>query len=247
LIQNTVNVGFARANNQAIRQSTGAYVLLLNPDTEVRPGALDALVDFLDEHAEVGAVGARILNPDGSLQVSCYPAPTLSRELWRLLHLDVVAPYGIYRMASWCTDTPRKVDALLGACILARREALFNSGLLDEEYFFTGEEIDLCQRLRRAGWRIYWVPEAQIVHFGGQSSKLVPEKSFLNLYQGKVLYFRKQHGTRAAMTYKVVLLVVTLARLVVTPFAWLERTPRREQHLALAARYRKLLQALPGL
>lgn len=247
LIANTQNVGFARANNQAIHQSTGRFVLLLNPDTKVLTGALEALVDFLCEHSDAGAVGARILNQDGSLQYSCYPAPTLSRELWRLLHLDILVPFGIYRMANWNTNTPRKVDAVLGACLLVRREAFAHIGLLDEDYFFTGEEIDLCHRLRRASWQIYWVPQAQVIHYGGQSSKLVAENTFLRLYHGKILYFRKRHNAPTAALYKLVLLITTLARLVVTPLAWLERPPRREQHLVLAARYWQLLRTLSDM
>ena len=247
LISNTHNVGFAPANNQAIRQSTGRYVLLLNPDTKVLPSALQTLAAYLDAHAGTGAVGPRILNADGTLQDSCYPAPTLSRELWRLLHLDVLLPFGIYRMQDWDVATSRKVDSLLGACILARREALEGVGLLDEDYFFTGEEIDLCRKLYRAGLQIDWVPQAQIVHYGGQSSKQVAQSTFLRLYHGKVLYFRKQHSAFAAWLYKLVLFIATLARLVVAPLAWLERGERREQHLTLAQRYWQLLGALPGM
>jgi N-acetylglucosaminyl-diphospho-decaprenol L-rhamnosyltransferase len=247
LITNQENVGFSRANNQAINQSGGHYILLLNPDTEVYPGSLETLVNYLNEHPAVGAVGARILNPDGSLQDSCYPAPSLSRELWRLLHLDAIVPYGTYHMSSWHSETPRKVDTLLGACLLLRRDALVNIGLLDEEYFFTGEEIDLCHRLGRAGWHIHWVPQARVVHYGGQSSKQVAEKSFLFLYGGKILYFRKQHGTLTAALYKLILLVSTLLRLLLAPLAWLERSPRREQHLILVTRYLRLLANLPSM
>jgi GT2 family glycosyltransferase len=247
LIANAQNVGFSRANNQAIQQSAANYVLLLNPDTKVLPGALDALCRYLDEHPEVGAAGARILNPDGTLQSSCYPAPTLARELWRLLHLDAVLPFGIYRMQDWDITTPRQVDSLLGACILARRAALMKAGMLDEDYFFTGEEIDLCRKLYRLNWKIFWVPQAQIIHYGGQSARQVAQSAFLRLYEGKVLYFRKQQGLATALLYKLVLYIATLARLVVAPVAWLERGTRREQHLTLARRYWQLLGALPGM
>jgi hypothetical protein len=247
LIANRENVGFAQANNQAIHQSSGQYVLLLNPDTRVFPGALDTLAGYLSEHPDVGAAGARILNPNGTLQDSCYPAPTLARELWRLLHLDILAPFGIYRMADWDTNVPRRVDSLLGACLMLRREAIISVGLLDEDYFFTGEEIDLCRRLYRANWQIFWVPQAQVIHYGGQSSKLVAQSTFLRLYHGKTLYFRKQHGALAAILYKLVLFIATLARLLIAPIAWLERGARREQHLTLTRRYWQLLRALPGM
>jgi len=96
LIINDTNLGFSGANNQAIRRCKGEYVLLLNPDTEVRSNALDFLIDTMENHPEVGGAGAKILNPDGTLQISCYPEPTLSRELWRLFQLDRVRHYGSY-------------------------------------------------------------------------------------------------------------------------------------------------------
>jgi N-acetylglucosaminyl-diphospho-decaprenol L-rhamnosyltransferase len=247
LIENSDNAGFARANNQAVAQSSGDYVLLLNPDTEVLPGALEALVQFLRQHPKAGAVGARILNPDGSLQISCYPAPTLMRELWRLLHLDALRPYGVYHMSEWDTGAPREVDTLLGACILLPRTALAQVGSLDEDYFFTGEEIDLCCRLQQARWRIYWVPRAQVIHYGGQSARLVMELTFLRLYEGKVLYFRKRQGRLAARAYKVILSLAALLRLLLSPLAWLGRSPRRQQQLTLAGRYARLLLALPHM
>jgi N-acetylglucosaminyl-diphospho-decaprenol L-rhamnosyltransferase len=247
LLINRQNIGFARANNQAIRQSRGEYLLLLNPDTEVKPNALQILVNWLDSQPQTGAVGPRTLNPDGSLQTSAYPAPTLTGELWRLLHLDWFKPYGVYAMATWPLDAPRLVDALLGACLLLRREVIAQVGPLDEDYFIYSEEIDLCYRLQSAGWQLYWLPTAQIVHYGGQSTRQVAAEMFLRLYQGKLLFFRKRHGWAAGLIYKLVLLFITLTRLAITPLVWLEPAPRRRQHLADAANYRRLLLALPGL
>ena len=247
LIENRENVGFARASNQAIRDSAGRYVLLLNPDTEVKPGALETLVRFMDAHSKAGAAGARLLDPDGTLQPSCHPAPTLSRELWRLFHLDALWPYACYPMAVWDLDTPREVDAAQGACLILRREALDQVGLLDEDYFIYSEEVDLGHRLRQHGWEVYWVPQAVVVHYGGRSTEQVAPEMFLRLYQGKVLYFRKHHGWLAVRAYKLILLVAALARLLVSPLAWLERPPRRQEHLALAGHYRRLVTALPWM
>lgn len=247
LIENQENVGFARANNQAIRQSTGRYVLLLNPDTEVQPGALEMLVHFMEEHSQAGAAGARLLNPDGTLQPWCDPAPTLSRESWRLFHLDVFWPYGRYNMATWDLRTPREVDVVPGACLIIRQEALDQVGLLDEDYFIYSEEVDLCYRLRQAGWRIYWVPQSEVIHYGGQSTQQVAAEMFLRLHQGKVLYFRKHHGQPAACAYRLILLAAALTRLLLSPLAWLERSPRRQQHLTLASYYWRLVKVLPGM
>jgi len=247
LIQNQENAGFARANNQAIRQSEGRYVLLLNSDTEVELGALTTLVDFLEQHPEVGAVGPHTLNPDGTLQTSCYPAPTLSRELWRLFHLDALYPYGVYRMNDWDLGKPREVDVLLGACLLVRHAVLDQVGLLDEEYFMYSEEVDFCYRIQRAGWKLQWVPQVQIIHYGGQSTQQVAAEMFLQLYQGKLRYFRKHYGWWAAQTYKLLLLAAAVARLLLSPLAWLQRSPKRQRNLTLANRYWQLVKALPGM
>ena len=247
LIENNENVGFARANNQAIHQSTGKYILLLNPDTEVKPDALKNLLSFVDEFPEVGAVGPQILNPDGSLQISCYPVPTLKRELWRLLHLDAIRPYGVYQMHKWPLDQVRSVDVLLGACLLLRREVLEQVGLLDDNYFMYSEEVDLCFRVQKAGWQICWVPDAQIVHYGGQSTQQIATEMFLQLYKGKLQYFRKNHSRLAGIVYKFILLIAALGRLALTPLAWLGRPTQRRHHLTLANRYWRLVAALPGL
>jgi GT2 family glycosyltransferase len=247
LIENQTNVGFARANNQAILKSTGSYVLLLNPDTEVKPGAFEAMVRFLEANPQAGGVGARLLNPDGTLQVSCYQVPTLPRELWRMFHLDALRPYGVYRMTDWDLDTARKVDIIQGACLIIREEALSQVGLLDEKYFIYSEEVDLCHRLCQAGWPLYWVPQAEVIHYGGQSTQQVAAKMFLQLYQAKVVFFRKHYGRRTTQAYKLLLLIATLTRLLITPLAWLERPVKRQHHLTLAGHYRRLLMTLPGM
>lgn len=247
LIENDQNVGFAQANNQAILKSQGKYVLLLNPDTEMIADTIEILLNFIEEHPEVGAVGPRILNPNGSLQESCYPEPTLKRELWRLLHLDWLRPYGVYRMDSWPLNQNRPVDVLLGACLLLRREVLEQVGLLDENYFMYSEEVDLCFRVRKAGWQIVWVYDAQIVHYGGQSTQQIASEMFLHLYKSKLYYFRKNYSRLAAVAYKFILLVASACRLILTPLAWLERSEKRRQHLILAGRYWQLVTALPKL
>lgn len=247
LIENPSNLGFARANNQAIRRSRGRYIMLLNPDAEVTPGALHEMVGFMDVSMGVGAAGPRLLNPDGTLQTSCYPAPTLSRELWRLLHLDRIRPFGIYDMRQWDQDRPRKVEVAQGACLILRKEALDQIGYLDEAYFIYSEEVDLCYRLRKAGWQIFWLPGADVIHYGGQSTQLVSEEMFLNLYQSKVLYFRKNHGWLQAFIYKLILLLAASARLIMAPVAGAIRFSGRQSWQDMVANYRRLLITLPRL
>ncbi len=241
LISNSQNLGFAYANNQAVRSSTGEYLLLLNPDTEVHPLALQRLIDFLDQKPDHGAVGPRTLNPDGSLQTSSYPIPTLFREFWRMFYLDRVIPIGTYPMHIWDLKKPREVDALLGACLMVRRRALDEVGLLDDQYFMYSEEIDLCFRLRQAGWKISWVPEAQIVHYGGQSTQQVADAMFLNLYRSKIHFFRKHYGNRRAWAYKQILYAAALARVMARPFF------RGESRRRLGEQYCALIVELPSM
>ncbi|NWG13116.1 MAG: glycosyltransferase family 2 protein [Acidobacteria bacterium] len=246
-IQNPENLGFARGTNQAIRHSSGLYVLLLNPDTELLPGALSEMMRFMDTHPGAGAAGAMLLNGDGSLQVSAYPEPTLFREAWRLFHLDGLWPVGSYHMTAWRTDTPREVEVLMGACIMVRREVLDQCGLLDESHFIYSEDQDLCRKLRSKGWRIFWVPLARVRHYGGQSTKQVKAEMFLRLYREKIAYFRTHHGRGAARTYKLVLFAASMARQIMSPLALLFRGNRRDRALELARLYRRLVRELRGL
>jgi GT2 family glycosyltransferase len=152
-----------------------------------------------------------------------------------------------YPMNRWNIEQTREVDILKGACMIIRREALDRVGLLDEEYFMYSEEVDLCTRLTQSGWHLYWVPSAEVIHFGGQSTQQVAEEMFLRLYQGKIMYFRKHQSNLAVMVYKFILCIAALVRLVLTPFALLEEPTQRRRHLDLSHNYRQLLISLPSL
>jgi GT2 family glycosyltransferase len=242
LICNPENVGFARANNQGIATSAAQYILLLNSDTVVKAGALQRLVDFMDAHPQVGAAGPMILNPDGSLQTSCYPFPSVKRELWRLFHLDTFRAYGVYAMDRW-RSAEREVDHILGACLILRAEALAQTGLLDEDYFMYSEELDLCYRIKLKRWKLVWVPEAQVIHYGGQSTKQTAQKMFIELYRSKVLYFRKHHPGQTPL-YKLVLALASLFRLGLAPLAYLTR---RGETARMAKYYARLLREIPSM
>lgn len=247
LIGNAANVGFAGANNQAIAHSRGRYLLLLNPDTVVEPGALTALVEFMDAESDAGVAGPLLLNPDGSLQDSCYLAPTIFRELWRLFHLDNLYPLAQYRMHEWPLDVPRPVDTVQGACMIVRREVIERSGAMDASFFMFSEEVDWCLRIRRSGWRIYWVPRSRVIHHGGQSTRQVATSMFVQLYRGKLQYFRKHYGRVYALLYKVVLLAAAAARILITPLVWLVVPARRSDSARLVRHYGRLIMALPRL
>jgi GT2 family glycosyltransferase len=242
-----VNVGFGSANNLALRQARGDYLLLLNPDTLVHPGAIIALIDFMEQNPQGGASTARLLNSDGSLQYSCSPEPTLGREFLRMFHLGGVRPDGYYSMETWSLAIPRQVDVILGACMLVRRTALDQAGLFDERFFMYSEEVDLCRRIRLAGWEISWVPSAMVTHYGAQSTRQMAAEMFVQLYRAKIEFFRKHHGSSQASLYKLILYFSGLPRLILAPVGRLEPAPRGEKHRTIAKNYQRLLRALPGL
>ncbi len=246
LIANTENVGFAVANNQALARCRGEYVLLLNPDTELKAGAIAQMARFLKSRLYVGAVGPLLVSPDGSMQESCYPRPTLFRELWRLLYLDRLHRLTNYPMAEWTLDRPRQVETLQGACILIKRSVLDEIGLLDQDFFIYTEEIDLCRRILAAGWRIYWLPIATVVHYGGQSTRQAASKMFIELYRSKLHYFRKHNGWLGGFLYKVILLICIVPRLVLPPLAWAV-SYQRAKMLSVMRLYRLLLFELISL
>jgi GT2 family glycosyltransferase len=222
-------------------------VLLLNPDTEGRAGFLGRLVGFLELHPQAGAVGPRVNGGRGEHQVSCYPLPTLWRELWRLLHLDRVSAQGSYPPSLFAATTPQRVESILGACLLVRRRALEATGLLDEQFFIYTEEIDLCRRLQDHGWHLYWVPDALIIHYGGASTTQVGRPMFVELYRSKVQYFRKHFGRRGAIGYKAVLVATALPRLAVASIAMAVRPAQRAKWRALFTDYSLLLARLSAL
>lgn len=241
------NIGFGPANNLALRQATGDWILLLNPDTLVHPGAIRSLLAFMEQHPEAGAAAARLLNPDGSLQHSCSPEPTLGSEFLRLFHLGGVRPDGYYAMESWDPTQARQVDVILGACMLLRKPVLDQVGFFDERFFMYNEETDLCRRIRQAGWKIYWAPQAQVTHYGGQSTRQMAAEMFVQLYRAKITYFRKYHSPLQVAAYKLILFLTSLPRLALGLVAQLEPAGRGEKHRAIAANYQRLLRALPGL
>ncbi|GJM39851.1 MAG: glycosyl transferase [Ardenticatenaceae bacterium] len=247
LIASEENLGFAGGNNRAIPHCTGEYILLLNPDTEVKPDALNELVAFMDATPEAGASGSRLLNADGSLQPSCHPRPTLSREFWRMFYLDAFIPYGTYRMHKWDVTQPREVDVLMGASLLVRKEVLDTVGMLDEGYFMYSEEVDLCYRLQKAGWKLFWVPQSQVTHFWGQSAKQVMSEMFLQLYRAKLRFFRKHYGWFTVILYKFVLGFAALLRLALAPLTWLRRSKKGGYQLHMAQHYGRLLISLPSM
>lgn len=216
LLVNSKNVGFARANNQALELVEGRYILLLNTDTFVHDGAVDGMVAFMDTHPDAGAVGCRLYYEDGTLQRSCFAFPSLATELWSSLFLDRLLSrsryFGAYQMTYWDMNDTRHVDSLMGACLMVRSDAVRRIGLFDEQFFMYSEEIDLCYRIREEGLKNYYLPQFSATHLWGGSSRRVRRDSFLRLYQSRVKFFRKHYGEKVAEKYKTVLLFSAFLR-----------------------------------
>lgn len=210
LLANTENRGFTGGNNQGIEASHGRYVMVLNPDTEVLGDAIDRLVAYLDQQPEVGALGPQLLNPDRSIQSSRRRFPTLTTAFFESTWLQGLAPRGIlthYYMDDVVPDHVHEVDWLNGACTVFRREALERVGLYDAQNFFMySEELDLCRRVKEAGWKIVYLPGAQVVHYVGQSSDQAVAARHIYFQTSKVHYFRKWEGVFRANLLRVFLL-----------------------------------------
>jgi Predicted glycosyltransferases len=201
LVENKENFGFAKANNQALRACSGEFVLLLNPDTEVSPGAIWHLVDFLDSRPSAGVVAPQLLNSDGTVQRSCREFPTFLGMFYELAGLSRLFPVGsesgkkfrAYKMLDWNHDDERQVDQPEGACLMLRRSVIDDVGLLDEGFFMLFEEVDWCYRIKQNGWEIWFTPAAQITHHYGQSIKQVKMKMIISSHRGLYRFWRKHY------------------------------------------------------
>lgn len=206
LIQNTERRGFGWSHNRALEQGTGRYLMILNEDTTLTPQCFDTLVHFMDAHSDAGACGPRLLNPDGSLQRTANRFPTLAFGIMEALSLNRLFPnnpvhrHNVY--AEWDRSTVRAVDAVSGACLLVRRQAIEQVGLLDPNFFIYSEEIDWCLRFARAGWTTYYVPDAQLIHYGGQSTAKRQSArqvaTFHQIYWNSFFYYYRKHYGRGA-------------------------------------------------
>ena len=194
IIANIRNVGFGPANNMGIKHMQGRYAVLLNSDTVVKGPALDRLFDFMETHPDVGICGPQLLNADGSKQTSFGAFPTLASEFASRSLIRIFAPTvhaRLFSNAAATENAPGLVDFIIGACMVARKEAINAAGTLDEDYFFFYEEIDWCWRMRRAGWPVYHVPDAEIYHLSGASTRAVSFRARVESWRSRYLYFRK--------------------------------------------------------
>jgi len=201
LFRNTVNVGFGKANNQALRKARGDYILLLNSDTELSPHALRDCIRYLKQNPKVGVLTCKLVMANGSLDLACrrsFPTPFIA--LCRLLGLSYLFPksrlFAKYNLTYLDPDETYEVDAVVGAFMLMPREAFLEVGLLDEVFFMYGEDLDWCYRFRQAGYRIVYFPKVKILHLKGASSKKRPVWIIGEFHRAMKLFYAKHYARR---------------------------------------------------
>ncbi|MFN3689658.1 MAG: glycosyltransferase family 2 protein [Fimbriimonadales bacterium] len=200
------NLGFSRGHNLAARAAQGEYLLILNPDTEVLPGALDALVAYAERHPEVGIIGPKILNPDGSLQYSCRRFPNPVAALFRNTPLGRLFPNNPYTreylMTDWDHNSTREVDWVSGAALFIRRAVFEQLGGFDEQFFMYCEDMDLCYRAWQAGYKVVYYPEPKVKHAIGRSTDQVANKMIITFHRSMYRFYKKHYVHRTFVLWR---------------------------------------------
>ena len=196
VIESPSNVGFSKANNMAISQGRSDYILLLNPDTLILEDAIERMVQFMDQNPKVGVAGCKVLNRDGTLYLPCrrsIPTPTIA--FYRLSGLSLLFPksrvLAKYNLTYEDPEQTHEVGAVSGAFLMIRRKVVEEIGMLDEGFFMYGEDLDWCLRTQRAGWAVMYHPDAQIIHYQGQSTKYNSRKAAVEFYRAMYLFHKK--------------------------------------------------------
>jgi len=221
LIENKQNLGFSKANNQAIIISKGRYIALLNPDTLLIEDVFSPLVKYADQHNEIGAIGPKILDRGGNFQYSCArKLPNLYFDFCRFSGLARKFPktkiFGSEKMLCVDHNSSRYVEALSGSCMIVRKEAIDDVGMMDENQFMYADEIEWCKRLFDAGWKIYYYANTSIIHYGGESSKQSGIFITIETAKSHYYYYEKHKGKIYALAYSTLLLFFSLFKYVRT-------------------------------
>jgi GT2 family glycosyltransferase len=213
IIRNTGNRGYAHANNQGIQQASGEYILLLNPDARIQPGSLQLLTDFLDQDPGVGAVAPRLVYPDGRTQYSIRSLPTPSTVLWEVLGLARLFAgnrrIGSWRMLWFDYRDSSEVEQPMASCLLIRKSVLDDLNGLDEDFPIFFNDVDLSYRMRRAGWKTWYLPTACVEHRRGTSTRQVRARMIRENHRSMFRYLRK-HDQSGLFWLKAVFLLPVL-------------------------------------
>lgn len=217
-VRNDKNMGYGAAANRAIAQCETSYLLLLNTDTILQPGALKGLRQYLDQNPRVAIVGPRLLNPDGTLQPSCFPFPTpleIFLDVSHLSHLIRFVP-GLkdHYLRCWDHSHPRKIPWVVGAALAIRREAFESCGGFDETYFMYYEEVDLCYRLWRRGWQIHYLPSVEIIHIGGRTTQKYRANMVVHFYTSLAHFYRRHYSKARLAQLTLLVELIAFARLI---------------------------------
>ena len=230
LIRSGENLGFARANNLGIRRASSALLALINSDVIVHPGCFERLTRHLESHSEVGLAGPRITGGDGRVQLTCRRLPTVWNLTCCVLALDRVLSrwplFSGFEMRHWDYTRQGEVEVVSGCFWLARRTAVEQVGGLDERFFFYAEDVDWCKRLRDAGWKIMFIPQATATHFGGGSSSNAPLRYSIEMLRANLIYWKKHYGLLGQSVYRLLSLAYHGLRLVPRVFARMVFTTR---------------------
>lgn len=231
LIESDRNLGFGGANNLGMKGARGRFFLLLNSDAFPHPGALKALCDFLDAHPDVGAVGPRLENLDGTLQKSCYRFPSPIRAAAENMLLVAAFPnnpiWGDYR--AFDHDTQRYVDFVSGAAFMVRREVFEKTEGFDDGFFVYAEETDWQLRMHHAGWKVAFLPDVTVVHYGGQSSTAIKDRQFCEFHRSQLRFMRKHYGPGAALFNRGVMCFGAVLRMTIWSLACVMKPSRRDE------------------
>ena len=202
------NNGFAAGNNQALRVAKGRYVLLLNSDTIVWENTLENIYNYMEKHTDVGASGCRVLLENGDLDKACKRSfPNVKNSFFRLFHIPTNSKDDNYNLDGLPDDEIYEIDCLTGAFMFMRAEALNEVGLLDETFFMYGEDIDLCYRIKKAGWKIIYYGESKITHLKGASSKKQKNKLIYEFYRAMYIYYKKHHASESSFLVNIVVYI----------------------------------------
>jgi len=224
LISNSHNAGYAHANNQGIAESSGDYLLFLNPDTIVNDRAIPALMTFMKSHDEAGALAPQLINPDGTVQQSCREFPTWQILLWEFTGFSRIFSksrlFARWRMGYFDHRSMREVDQPMASCLLVPRGVLEAVGVFDERFPMFMNDVDLCYRIKKGGWCIVFFPEASVVHRLGESTERVKKQMIISSHRSIYHYFKKHHPTwtnEILGAFLVIAALIRIARLKLRP------------------------------
>lgn len=196
-IANDSNLGYAKGNNQGINRSEGDFILLLNPDTEVKDDSLATLVEFMEDHHRAAAAGCRLVRPDGTVERSCRSFPSPGPVAFEFLRLSRLFPrsrvFGAYRMTWFDYNEEIQVDQPMGSCLILSRKAVKEIGLIDEDFPIFFNEVDWCYRAKQSGWKIYFTPATEIIHHGGSSTKQIRREMRRESHRSLARFYRKHY------------------------------------------------------